>query len=653
MQLKMISAVASLIGGLGGVGRSYIWPRRTGREKTSFRGSVMQDLLGLLVLIALGFAIAAANVWFAMLLRDFWVKEQAPTLGPIKLIGDEGKSATAANALPGLIVNHLNYERNQINSALGILTNLQDEEKRSPQPQGEYLPPSVFPFLSKNLDIELKIGAVDYGAILKALSTWLTPSRTLELTIVLDNDDAGKTRTLIYGNQSGGGGYAFAAEAPSSNFDAIAKSAATGIITQAIAQFEKGFAAISARDAEFLLDALKQYAELERRTPFNAAPAAEFKKLLDEKLAPLAERYSLWENLQRTALRLAYAAGDFQRVIVYAQNLQTIVNAELSANPAADKRQEYRLRLDRLQAQIEGAKGRIRLAAAGPPATSTPLSICGANRHKDLVKTYEPVLRLIGLPSPSSATGVRIGVVGPLPEKWLLDQIAYEVVGETQSNNELARYTATLIVAMCQIAADAKYVFAPIGRTSAISETDLLHNVKALAQADINILLLTFGKFEQSQQETALSRDVFSELAKRNIVAVTSAGNVVTTGSSAPKSGGLYPENENGLRVAASDLKGLPASFSPLGPDLIWAPGTNVLVTEDGHSFAMRSGTSYSASIAAAATAILLSARPEATPSEIRRAFSATARQVEPNGASIINVDAASQQLLKAPPPPK
>lgn len=653
MHLKMIvTAVANLIGGLGSIGRSYTLPGRAGRE-TSFRGSIMQDLLGLFVLIALGFAIAAANVWFAMLLRDFWAKEQAPTLGPIKLVGDETKSASAANALPGLVVNHLNYERNQINNALGILTSLQDEERRNLQPQGEYLPPSVFPFLPKSLDIELKIGAVDYGAILKAVSTWLTPNRTLDLTIVLDKDDVGKTRTLIYGNQSGGGGYAFAAEAPNSNFDAIAKTAATAILAQAIARVEKGFAAITANDAELLLDALKQYAQLERRTQFNAAPGAEYKKLLDEKLAPLAERYSLWESLQRTSLRLAYAAGDFQRVIVYATNLQTIVNAELSANPPADKRRDYELRLPRLQAQIDGAKGRIRLAAAGPAATLTSLSICGADRHKDLVKAYEPILRLIGLSSPGSTRGVRIGVVGSLPEKWLLDQITYEAVGERQSSNELARYTATLIVAMCQIATDATYIFAPFGRTDAISGQDLLHNVEALAQANINILLLTFGKFDQSQQETALSRSVFSDLAKRNVVVVTSAGNVITRGSSAPESGGLYPENENGLRVAASDLKGLPASFSPRGPDLIWAPGTDVLVTEDGHSFAMRSGTSYSASIAAAAAAILVSAKPKATPTEIRSAFSATAHKVEINGASIINVDPASQHLSKAPSSPK
>src|SRR5262245_58789239 len=166
MQLKMITAVASLIGGLGSVGRPYMRPRRTDREKASVRGSVMQDLLGVFILIALGFAIAAANVWFAMLLRDFWAKEHAPTLGPIKLIGDETKSATAANALPGLIVNHLKYERKQINSALDILTSRQVEQKNSQQPQDGLLTSDAFPVLSKNLDIELKIGAVDYGAIL-------------------------------------------------------------------------------------------------------------------------------------------------------------------------------------------------------------------------------------------------------------------------------------------------------------------------------------------------------------------------------------------------------------------------------------------------------------------------------------------------------
>ncbi len=99
----------------------------------------------------------------------------------------------------------------------------------------------------------------------------------------------------------------------------------------------------------------------------------------------------------------------------------------------------------------------------------------------------------------------------------------------------------------------------------------------------------------------------------RGVVVVAAAGNY---GMAIPVYPAAYPEV---LAVAATDRSGRRASFSEMGPwvDLA-APGDDVASTTVDGGYGTWRGTSFAAPHVSAAAALVLAARPDATPAQVR-----------------------------------
>lgn len=119
------------------------------------------------------------------------------------------------------------------------------------------------------------------------------------------------------------------------------------------------------------------------------------------------------------------------------------------------------------------------------------------------------------------------------------------------------------------------------------------------------------------------------------------------------------------LTVGATDRADVKTSWSNTGPiiDLV-APGLDVYTTSRGGSWGWWWGTSFSAPTVAGAAALVISARPDLTPAQVRDCIVATARDLgvagrdDLYGAGLLDVGAAVARAVSLPasapptPPP-
>jgi subtilisin family serine protease len=113
----------------------------------------------------------------------------------------------------------------------------------------------------------------------------------------------------------------------------------------------------------------------------------------------------------------------------------------------------------------------------------------------------------------------------------------------------------------------------------------------------------------------------------KGVVVVAAAGNF---GRSIPVYPAAYPEV---LAVAATDRLGQRASFSETGPWIdLAAPGDDVPSTTVDGGYGTWRGTSFAAPHVAAAAALVLAARPQATPAQVRALLVNNSRDAGPVG---------------------
>ncbi len=118
-----------------------------------------------------------------------------------------------------------------------------------------------------------------------------------------------------------------------------------------------------------------------------------------------------------------------------------------------------------------------------------------------------------------------------------------------------------------------------------------------------------------------LLKNALNDAVTAGLPVVISAGNdggaVNAPANCATSSGGTGI-----IPVGATDVNDNIASFSSRGPELlangVVAPGVNILVDDVGGGIASASGTSFSAPFVSGAAALILSAKPAATPSEVQ-----------------------------------
>lgn len=132
---------------------------------------------------------------------------------------------------------------------------------------------------------------------------------------------------------------------------------------------------------------------------------------------------------------------------------------------------------------------------------------------------------------------------------------------------------------------------------------------------------MSIGGFVNSTLDTAVRN-----LATSGVFVAIAAGNSSTPAClTSPQRAGTH---SGVMTVAATDETDAEASFSSFGDCVdIWAPGTNIPVTDLGGGIATSSGTSYAAPHVAGTAGLYLSTHPSATAAEVEAALLASAQQ--------------------------
>lgn len=144
------------------------------------------------------------------------------------------------------------------------------------------------------------------------------------------------------------------------------------------------------------------------------------------------------------------------------------------------------------------------------------------------------------------------------------------------------------------------------------------------------IILVPLGGSEGSKT----IEDAVAEARKAGALVIAPAGN---DGSERPE----YPASYPGvMALGAVDGADKLASFSNRRLDLLCTPGVGILVLGERGSLEKQSGTSFSASIAAAFAAVVWAAKPESSADQIRQRLISTAVELGP-------VDPAKPKLGK------
>ncbi|NJL09365.1 MAG: S8 family serine peptidase [Calothrix sp. SM1_7_51] len=124
-------------------------------------------------------------------------------------------------------------------------------------------------------------------------------------------------------------------------------------------------------------------------------------------------------------------------------------------------------------------------------------------------------------------------------------------------------------------------------------------------------------------------RDALAYAASRNVVTVSAAGNSTLT---SPGNPAKYA-TDFGLSVGAVDRDQMIADFSNrAGSDSrmqhVMGPGVNILSTTPGNTYGSKNGTSMAAPHVAGVVALMLSANPNLTPSQVRQILTETATRL-------------------------
>ncbi len=153
---------------------------------------------------------------------------------------------------------------------------------------------------------------------------------------------------------------------------------------------------------------------------------------------------------------------------------------------------------------------------------------------------------------------------------------------------------------------------------------------------------------------SAALRNALAYAGTKGVLVFAAAGNTGTYLTTAgPFPAGYWTGLTNLVSVAATTRQDLRASFSNYGQVTLAAPGADIVSTYAGGGYASLSGTSMAAPAAAAVAAILRTAAPALTPTQLRFLLAATAeRPAGLEGMGSGRVDAAAAIAALAPGAP-
>jgi hypothetical protein len=154
-----------------------------------------------------------------------------------------------------------------------------------------------------------------------------------------------------------------------------------------------------------------------------------------------------------------------------------------------------------------------------------------------------------------------------------------------------------------------------LSRTGSSADAVIAEGIKRATSEQATIILLPLGGAGPAGE----IKDAVQEALSAGALVVAAAGN---DGSDQVN----FPARFSGvIAVGAVDGSDKIAIFSNRGPDVLYAPGVNILVLGENRGLVRRSGTSFSATVASAIAAVVWAAKPDWTAQRIRELLFSTA----------------------------
>ena len=586
----------------------------------------MRDVLGILIFLGVGVLIAAAAIWYVTTVVHWWNANRGPpSLGTVTVLGlAEPQAKAMSAALPAMILSELRRLGERTNQAKRQLQELEQTQSQQAFLQDPRFEPVPVPeSLKTEVAIPQQVAGVEIGWLLSWIKDILAPTNVIDLTASYEAD--GKKAT-VFGHAKGRTGYAFYVRDDTGRPDEIAQAAAAAIIQHEQRQGEIAVQPLPPAAYLPVVDALSAYATYEKVVRSYPDPSGrpdftpQYKAQL-QTLAPIAEVYTQWGELQWLAAEIAERAGDRQKALVFTESEQRIT-------PRNDRR------YPRLAARLQRLNERTVAEATPAAQKEAAREKAGQEVAEELVAPFKT---RIELPRPVPAhAGVRLAFVGePWPQalKTVRNTILRKA---TKQHESLSDYTTGLMQTVRIVAPDANYQFVGVESSGqgTLNDSELLRALNTVAASNAEVLVFGYGPGNPTTIR------LLRQLAER-IVVVVAAGNESGTSSYAAL-------DDVALIVGAVDAKGAATSFTDSSPRSVSAPGSDIpIFSPITGNITRSSGTSYAAAFVGGAAVLMKAARRDATTKQVVDALRETARQP----ARVISVTAALQRMRDVPAP--
>lgn len=591
----------------------------------------MLDLIAKVSLYAgLGALLMAANVWFISHLASRFSDSAASVVAPFQIIGkkDEGKLGTVLAqmliARIGRIKEEMDASARALEAARASVSGHSLRTLDQPSAKTPSFPEEIF----QPLDIQLSVGGVEVGGLLSILHRVLTRDQILQISVHYAVDKA----TLVGNSKSPGAESLYLADLDPSHEEVIA-AAAYSITQREFARRFPEAGALDWSDFQVLLETLHKMAELSHQAKLGRAHGMSYRALLPQ-MEMLADKMPRWATLLRLSAELAENAEDPAKAIEFYDKERKLSNTGSRAYAVLSRQ------IRELEEQVAARASAATLGAA--PVDELENFLERLRRASVAKQLFD----LLGVTSLEMTRAPVIAVLGGVPPAGTVPEDAMEVLppieGAEEGDPIMSNYIGTVVQTIRLIAPNARFIFQSVqGQGGGFSMEHILQSAGSLAAAKPNVLLVTLGPLPRNLFETALT-----DIGQSGVLSIVAAGN---RGPTEPIPLAGAPVLDGLMIVSAVDMKGNKAPFSQAAEESFWVPGVQVpvIVQKDGQfKFEPRSGTTYSAAIAAAIVARILDRHPEPELGNLLNALRTGSRQVlSPDGPAVLNLDATLEAL--------
>ncbi len=367
----------------------------------------MDTIVRVLVYMAAGLALLAANVWFVRSMIQVVGGTEPRAIGAFSVSGKDDPNSKLGIALARMLVAKVHRIGKEMKAA-----SLAIESARKATRTGVVRPlvdmpdvPLTIPSeIFQPLDMNLSVGGVEVGGVLSWLQNAMMKERVLIFSVQYADDKA-----YVAGQVPGGAPFFIEDLAP--KHTEIVEAVAYSLVQDQLSRTIPQMAALQVTDVKALLTSLQAAADLESRVALGLAAGGAFAPLLD-KLDELSSKMPGWIELRQVTAEIAEKAGDDAKALAYYETLLADTDDSLPYNKTlANKVAQISARLQ----QARAAKAVVATASAVPPGPA--IGPAQSPRLASLLAAPSTarVLELAGIKSLQMPRPVRIAVLGGLP----------------------------------------------------------------------------------------------------------------------------------------------------------------------------------------------------------------------------------------------